>query len=295
MGDDAMNGITGRPRAAFVVALISCAALALAPAAAGKKKRKLGPVVTATASLTLPAQTPGTVTATCPEGKKAVGGGFTVPRIQGGPRMNVWTSLRTGDRDWSVTAAPGLNSPAATVTAYAYCRRVKKPIVDALGVGLVPANTGVGTATATCPGAKQKLIAGGFESTFGPQFNHVALPQANHPSGNGWTVSAFNNSGGAKTLIAHAYCTKGVRAAEQVNAVQQTTVGPGSQLNAITPACEGKKRLSAGGFQISPNQNNNFVPVISDTRLDGETWLAQFVNAVGTSPATLVSHGICTR
>src|SRR5262245_12849864 len=121
------------------VACLSVAVFA-APAEAKKKHKKkgLGPVVTATATGN-PTNSDGqvsTAVASCPSGKQAVGGGYTLPPVTGVNRLFVVSSERSGTQAWTVTALNKDGSGA--VTAYAYCRNSNRAVTDVVGAATVP-------------------------------------------------------------------------------------------------------------------------------------------------------------
>jgi hypothetical protein len=79
---------------------------------------------TKSASTTKLAQSPGTVSAKCEKGQRAVSGGFDNPDFGpdffSDPQVTPYTSMRVGKRQWTVSAfAFGIGG--GTLTAYAYC------------------------------------------------------------------------------------------------------------------------------------------------------------------------------
>jgi hypothetical protein len=69
--------------------------------------------------------------------------------------------------------------------------------VDAASASI--AAGGNGSVTATCP-AGSRIISGGNDGFFD------VFVVASRTSGNGWAVFVHNNSSGARTVTAHAYC-----------------------------------------------------------------------------------------
>jgi hypothetical protein len=252
------------------------------------------PVVTVTASTATSGPT-ATATATCPRRRKAVGGGWSIP-FNDNDQLVVYRSVREGARGWSTTAFRQIGTP--TMVTYAYCRRVKKPIVDIATTATAGADSIAG-ADATCPGRKQKLISGGFSSDVGATNDAVMVPYVSGPNGKIWAYRAFNNGNSARTLTVHAYCTKGVKSADAVHATTtRSNVVPGDRVEALSPICASKRRVSAGGFVVTPRHTpGGLTPVVTQNRTEGASWLARFVvaGANGSSFAMIESYRICTK
>ncbi len=300
-----------------LIALCLLVALPVAPALAKKKHKKkpvkLGPVVTATASGNTAAAKgqESSATATCPAGKQAVGGGFSSPLVSGSAVV-VHSSFRSSPTSWTVEGQDANGSGA--ITAYAYCRNASAgPIADVTQSETLSSDGETRTLTSTCPSGTQ-LIGGGFQSSVKP--DAVVFPQVNlATSRSTWTVTGVDNGGGPITLTAHAYCL-----AKTPAPVLVTGTGPASvsdtfaSASAITPGCpappklkrksrKGKKkkkkpvrRLSAGGFSVSPVNGAPGAPVMvfGDSRIEGAGWLAKAVNALDASGSvTVTSQGIC--
>ena len=291
-----------------VAIVLGCALLLLpaTPALAKKKHKakKLGPVVTATATGNTVSVTGAlsTATASCPAGKQAVGGGFSAP-LSASISLFVTSSFRSAPNAWTVTGRRQGGSVAAT--AFAYCRNANKTVTDVTATGTVPSGAGqVGTATASCPPGTQ-LISGGFQIDQGAASNDYALPTHNlaintSPS---WLVQAVNNLNGVRTVTAHAYCMAKIAAPTFVNATISPTLAQFATGTLATPQCpkikgkkKGKKKkpaklLSAGGFA---SQTTLPIEIFSDSRIDSGTWLNSGVNVTGpTGPIHLSSQGVC--
>jgi hypothetical protein len=284
--------------------------LLLVPASALAKKKhkkpvKLGPVITATATGTPITSGTTTATATCPSGKQAVGGGFSVP-LSGGNELFVTSSFRSAPNAWTVVALHSDGSGAAT--AFAYCRNANKVITDVTATGTVPAGAGtVGDATAGCP-AGTKLVSGGVEVHNGASPGDYALPTSNLAINTSplWMVQAVNNDEGAHTFTVHAYCMRGIAAPRFVDAHSDPVLAQNATGTLSSPACpapkkakKGKKKrkkqpaqlLSAGGFA---SQATVPIEIFSDSRIDGNVWLNSGVNeTVPTGAIHLTSQGIC--
>ena len=123
-----------------VLALLLPLLLGVAAADAKKKKKPKSPpvtVVSATKSTSADGEL-ATVTATCPAGKIAVGGGFTSPLLVSGTTLTdlyiVYESRRIGDNSWQVSGGrehSGGAAPSVPLTATVDCRSTtlstKKP------------------------------------------------------------------------------------------------------------------------------------------------------------------------
>jgi hypothetical protein len=306
-----------------MTAILGCLILALGatPALAKKKKKKsaaLGPVVAVSAqgnNTTALGQRSSAI-AVCPPGTIAVGGGFTSAfSLGGGSAIAVDNSFRSSNESWQVT---GENfSGTGAVTAHAYCRRARHPVVDVTAAAPIPGTIfAVGSATAGCPAGTQ-LIGGGFQTTRGPNTGEIAFPFVNAQTGpQTWTVSSANNTANTRTLTAHAYCMAQIKTPTTVTGAASNVVPPLGQVSATSATCpvpkkgKGKKGsaskkrkrkqprqlLSGGGFSSpTPGSGNPFVVYI-DSRAGAGTWLATAVNGsvFGTSGALLVSgQGQC--
>jgi hypothetical protein len=292
-------------------AALACALLALAAAPAeAKKKGKpkgLGPVITATATGPL-AVTEGQVssaTAICPKGTRAFGGGFSAP-FHAGPdtRIGVFESFRTGVRRWTASAV-ALTAGDGAVTTYAYCRRSVKAILDVAATAPLASGSGMqATATAVCP-AKKRLIGGGFQSTHGSGTTSVAIPHDNLSLSPGsWTLRGVNNTNGAQTITAHAYCLGGIRRPTVLNTTMSApNVAEFGSQAALTGSCpkpnkkkkkKRRKRLSAGGFSTPQFGVGTAIAVFTESRIEQAGWLNLARNADSTAGTlTLTSQGLC--
>jgi hypothetical protein len=151
--------------------------------------------------------------ATCPVGKAAGGGGFSItpPTNANDFHSALSTSMMTGSVGWLLRSlklgAPPLS--AATFTSHVYClKRGQKGPRPVGGATALPAPV-LGTATAvTAPcSAKRNATAGGFrfpDVIEGP----VVLLTESRRVGRGWQVAASRLSGAqAATIEAFGYCS----------------------------------------------------------------------------------------
>jgi hypothetical protein len=296
-------------------ALLACLTLALAPGAAEAKKKKkkppLGPVLTAAApgnTVSAVGQV-STAAANCPAGTQAIGGGFSAP-FNASVGIAVIDSYRSGQQTWTVSGISQIAGPGAA-TAFAYCRSTKQ-LADVTGTGVVPSGLLMtGSASATCPSDTQ-LVGGGFQSTRGPTPGAYAFPATNIGTGpSTWSVTAINNTSGAQTITAHAYCIRGIRAAAFLSTTASPTTAFLGSASATSPACpkpkkpkKGKKKnkkkkkprrlLTAGGFSSPFSPQTGLVPRYTDSHIGVGGWLATAVNITGpNAPFSVTSEGVC--
>jgi hypothetical protein len=301
-------------RSIWGIATVGCLILALSasPALAKKKHKKpalQGPVVTVSATGNV-ASNDGensTAVATCPSGTAALGGGFSAP-FDGTDELPVFQSYRSAPDSWTAVAIHGDGS--AAVTAFAYCRKARRPITDVISTGIVPSGGGMsGGASAACP-AGSELIGGGFQSTLGPTPGQVAFALTNMSSSPGvWSISAANNTSGAQTITAHAYCMTGIKRPTILNATSSPVLEEDTNGSATSPACpipkkpkgkKGKKKkkkqpqlLSGGGYSVPPLTSPPS-GIFLESHISGSSWFVTARNLTGpTGPMPITSQAIC--
>jgi hypothetical protein len=299
-----------RSRSVRILGLLVCLGLlfglSASPSLAKKKKQKLGPVATVTATSPTTSTTGATVTATatCPAGKKAFGGGFaTTPSNQalifpqeshrGAP--NTWTASGSY---FGISGSP----PPLGITSIVHCRKLKKtPQEVTISVPVIAmTNSTPATAIARCQGKKQKLISGGF--LYSPPANgniHQALVYENEPVGRDWHASVQNSgTSPARTLTGYAYCAKGLPKAPKLTSGTTAFTVPStlSPISATSAACPPKTQLSGGGF-VSPfpaTAPMTARPLYYESQAAGGAWRASAVAGFGAGPLSVTALGICT-
>jgi hypothetical protein len=150
----------------------------------------------------------GTVVAKCPEGSRAIAGGFAIddPAI-----IITLVSKRSGNRGWK---AAGVNigdlssGSSGTLTAYAYCKSPGPKLTTESKDTTV--SNGLKTTNVNCPNGG-KAASGGFDgniSTSGSQLNAAgALGSKRFDKARGWTTEAISaSSPNEATLTTYAYC-----------------------------------------------------------------------------------------
>jgi hypothetical protein len=289
------------------------------------KKPKAVPVTTVSASKSTSVDNQQvTVTATCPAGLLAVGGGFLSPPVlaDGAPTdLNiVYESRRSGDAAWQVSAvredASGAG-PDLAVTANVDCRSAKlagkKPgkkasvakkkkkkkltVSEVSGTSTAAGSSGTqATAAATCPPNTQAL-GGGFSSSPTPNLSGpLSYPffwadYRNSPTS--WTA-AFSNVGSvARTVTSYAYCAAGLKIAE----TSATTALPGSTTTASTAIavslpCPRGKALLGGGFNNTPASASSAVAILTASAPAAGAWQVGALN-FSMTPGTLGALGYC--
>ena len=150
----------------------------------------------------------GSVVAKCPEGSRAISGGFG---IDDQAIIISLVSKRSGNRGWK---AAGFNigdlssGSSGTLTAYAYCKSPgPKLTTEAKDTTL---STGLKTTNVKCPNGG-KAVSGGFDgniSTSGSQLNAAgALGSKRFDKARGWTTEGISaGSPNEATLTTYAYC-----------------------------------------------------------------------------------------
>jgi hypothetical protein len=300
-----------RPLSLLIAGMALLLLPATAPANAHKKKgMTLGPVVTAT--FTGPATTtPGGLsiaTATCPEGLRALGGGFTAP-FGSQSAMVVTSSYRNSPSSWQVVGT--LVSGSGAATAYAYCRRTTLRVTDVAVTGTLPSGSGARTTVAAECARRTVPIGGGFQMTSGPDPAHLPIPNENiggdRLSGtmlpvHEWRVGAQNSNTGEQAIVAHAYCAGGIKRpafTQKQGSASVPLFGSVTESSACPAPLKRKKgatrtvrRLSAGGFFSVTVPG--VLPVHSDSRIVGNAFIGTAVNGGSvTGPLAVQSQAIC--
>jgi hypothetical protein len=262
----------------------------------GKGKTGLGPVVTRSASASATSINQHVeATATCPKGRKAVGGGFSASAGPGGDVLLVYRSVMSGQRSWNAAAASISSSPQV-LTVTVHCRRVKRRIVDATAIATTqPADLSGATAEASCPGKKQRLIGGGFASDVGTSPDKLAIVSVSRRTGSSWSYAATNGTPDARILTSHAYCVKGVKSPVTVEQTNTQSVPGHGDLSTSSPACPKGRRLSGGGFAgTSFSSPPPQAQIVRESLMAGSAWRASSRNFFNTTAtAFLATQGIC--
>lgn len=140
-------------------------------------------------------------TVKCPGKRRIFAGGFQRTNFvsRGG---NYPTSARlTSPKTWRVSGS-AFGNFGGELTAIAYCRASKKPILKTVSATTAVAPGDYGAAkTPSCPG-KNRLVSGGF-STFPSTSSFFA---DGYIEDNGWVAGIYNNFGPTTFVTAYGYC-----------------------------------------------------------------------------------------
>ncbi len=323
--------LRGVARIAALVAILVPVLLGAASAEAKKKhkKPKSPPVSTVSATKTTSADNQQlTVTATCPSGLIAVGGGFQSPAVldAGTPTdLNlVYESRRAGDNAWQVSAVredSGGLGPNLPVTAVVDCRSTKlakkKPagkkavaaktkkkkklkITEATGTAVAAgADEAQAQATATCPG-KTTALGGGFSTSPPPvavEPESFAYVWSNHRTSPTTWFAAISNGGTVqRTLTSYAYCAAGLKIAETTASVPvpaSPTPDVVTSAAAVTPLCPKRKSLLGGGFDNTPATKHTALTLLTEFDPANGGWRLGTLNFQVVVPAAISTSAYC--
>ena len=232
--------------------------------------------------LTLNPGTTGSATVTCPDTRKATGGGalgFT-------PSVRMLSSRPNGRHAWTITARND-NTVVETVNVRALCAQGIPNADYLLAEGAVPIDPGQSAqAVAVCPTGWQSL-GGGFVQTVG-----TVIPNASDVSGtSAWRARAFNPGTTRATLTAMATCARNLPT-RPTPPSSTTIVAPGSQAFP-TLACGANQVLTGGGFVKTPENDANVVTASLPTDGNPDFWKWNYKNASGSVTYGFTSRIIC--
>jgi hypothetical protein len=272
MGVSVRKGISAVAATAFVL-------LAAVPTGAAAKS----------ASTTIASAQLGTVTAKCPRGKRATGGGFTTGTAPGFSSFVLYESRKIGQRSWRVSAHNNsLNTQ--TLTAFAYCQNKEaapktseeSATVQANGANLRP------SANAIC-GRGEKVQSGGLLATAPPVGFGIllAISDSARIGKKTWRAGGVYSSG-STTLTSYAYCAEGNALKERTGSTGNG--GNGVSITATSAACKRGTRPLAGGFtQPATTTGPSNVNPFESARV-GRQWRASMYANPG---STLIAVGYC--
>jgi hypothetical protein len=284
------------------VAAVSMLAFAATADAKSKHKKKLGPVLTQSVTVSgAGAQKILTATATCPSKTRAVGGGFlgTPGGIAAAP--TVFESQKVGQNAWRVSSQNVDFAPFDPVwlTASVYCRKGAPATSVTSATATIPASFAHGPAApATCALPKQKVVGGGFV-TSPPVAPAASAPDfivtdslATGPAT--WLTQVVTLTGGGN-LTGFAYCAKQKKGLFGVSAASPAVNGSGAFATA-SASCPGKLSPGMGGFSesgvaSSPSAGSAFIPYESE-RVD-RSWRVSGLFTTAGDPGTLNSTAYC--
>lgn len=287
---------------ALCLAAAALLALGVQPATAAKKKpADLGKLKTATASATTTNDGQAvSVTATCPDKTKAVGGGFDAPIATDMGALSsfhtVTESRRASGNSWRVNATrfdANPVGPALVVTAEVYCRSGAGKIAERSDTDSALDPTSYFTAVAACP-LGRALVGGGFQYSAGPQEVPLLMSQ-NRPSGTvAWVASGVGLAPGSQTLSAHAYCRKGPGAVRLRTGTAALPTTDTAVASAVTAPCPGKLQPFAGGYRSPGLGGSSALAVHTESRRAGKSWRTSAINISDPDPGQLSSFALCS-
>jgi hypothetical protein len=173
-----------------------------------------GKQVTAAASATVGANEPGTATATCPTGYRAVSGGFDSPNfdVNGGGHVLTLTSMRVGDNAWQVSGVNpdfGGGVTPGQLVAYAYCLK-GRPAITTVSTDATATLTDLVNVDAVCP-AGTRALSGGFDGHITVDQNGLnaagTINSYRLSARSGWRATATNTGSDQPAKVtSYAYC-----------------------------------------------------------------------------------------
>jgi hypothetical protein len=121
-----------------------------------------------------------------------------------------------------------------------------------------------------------------------------------------WSISDVNNTTGAQTITAHAYCLAGIKPPRVLSAINSPALAQGVVGSATSPTCpkakKGKKTkkkkkpgkiLSGGGF-AGPLLPSTPAGIATESHTAGRAWFAAIANVTGpNAPMAITSQAIC--
>lgn len=169
--------------------------------------KRANPPTVRTKSVQVQSNNFNSTTATCPEGSRAIGGGFGTDGS-----VITLTSKRSGAGGWKVLGVNipdlGGGSGPASLTAYAYCKSPGPKLVTASKDTTLSSD--FVTTTVPCPNGGRAL-SGGFDGHFKVVNNEIraagALDSKRTDRGRSWSTKALSvSSPNEATLTTYAYC-----------------------------------------------------------------------------------------
>ena len=200
----------------------------------------------------IPANSVGSVTATCKRGQTALAGGFDSPGFD--TSSSAWpvfrfASMPAGKRGIKTSAFNFSDNPGE-LESFAYCaKRAHALRIKSKRVRLFPGS--FGSVVARCPRGRQ-AVAGGFKtSRFSPSGGALILSFTSKRVGKrGWKVAGLNvgsPGGGSPSgrLIAYAYCQK---AGPRVLVRSKTAATTAGGIRNLDVKCPRHRKALSGGF-----------------------------------------------
>ena len=319
-------------RAGLVVLLAMLVPLLFSatPATAKKKRKKPASPPVTVASVT-GSTSPGnrqlTVTAACPKGKLAVGGGFDSPFVFSGGEPAafnfVYESRPASQRSWQVSAVRADNGETGRSVSHnrlrglpqrqalqeeagqegEHCQDEEGEAEDHQVSGsatTAAATLSQATATATCPSGT-KALGGGFSWSPAPDLSGggaggLAILWASYRGDpRNWVSSITEASGVARTVTSYAYCAAGLKVSETSATVLFPSGGatfnsPDNRHLPLMP--EGPGASSQAASTALHPAKRTAAAIVASSKPVGRAWQAS-ASSINGQPGSLTSYGYC--
>lgn len=242
----------------------------------------------------VPGQSVGSATATCPQGDTAVGAGFQSPGFS--PDNAQSTTARTSsaliDERRVETDAFNFGAEPGDIVSWAYCRSsAPPPNVRSRTVSVGPGT--VGSAVAECPRGSG-ATGGGFEGVVDlANGSAIVVLTSMRQNPRRWLVEGVNFGGTPADLTAHAYCR---RPAPGLVTRSKEIEASGARTSAVTVACPEGGRAIGGGFDGHPSitgGNLQGAAAVTSKRADRRTAWRSVAVGVDTQTAPLTAYAYC--
>jgi hypothetical protein len=227
------------------------------------------------------------LSAKCPEGQRASGGGFLASPPDASSLVRIYESRKSGQRSWRVLAELNGDGPL-NLTAFAYCSAdAPKTKERSTTIALTPSTTTIQTADAGCGGAG-KAMAGGFSTTVSALiFDSLRADKKT------WRSRARVLEG-SPPLTSYAYCADEPKPAARTGSTSSSTSG--TLHTALSAECKKGTKVVAGGFsqptaQIVPTPNGIFSFFYESVKI-GKRWRVSATH-IGIASTTLNSIAYC--
>jgi hypothetical protein len=264
-----MRDVSYRRIGTLVVALTALVAL-VASAAFGAK------LTTKSETAVLPADSDThTVTAKCPKGSKATGGGT---QLSDDVFDYVQGSYPSGKRGWTAAGYRTVGPTDAEFTAFARCLKGAKMSTESESAS-IPDDSQAHSATAKCP--KGTKVSGG-----GMQLSDDVLTETggSYPSGKREWTAVGEAAGGPGEIIATARCLK---SAKLVRKSSSLDMPDDDATHTVTAKCPKGSKATGGGIELSEPYDD----YVQGTYPTGKReW-----TAAGFDEGVVTAHVICLK
>jgi hypothetical protein len=223
--------------------------------------------------ISIPANSIGSTTTTCPAGSVIVSGGFS-----GSDGLRVWQSMRDGN-GWRVSARNEIGSPIS-LNVYAICIRNTDGAgqQEQVQVNVDPNDTTV--LTVNCSSGSI-ITGGGWDIGATLPIEVIQSSQA----GNGWQIEVNNTGGDTPQITAFAICLAGAAGSTTQVSEPNGQILPNNTQQLII-ACPTNTHVTGGGFTADIDV------VIYNTSMMGNGWQNFAQNYTGSQKAWQ-THAIC--